>query len=633
MPVVPVNRDKLFAALGQEYTETQFEDLCFEYGVELDEVMTEAELRAQAGDKEEAPEEEGDDVIYKIDIPANRYDLLCVEGISRALKTFVTGQPAHAFTTKDMKAAGTPLQRMVVKPETALVRPFVVCAVLRGIKFDKQRYKSFIDLQDKLHMNLCRQRTLVAIGTHDLNKIKGPFTYEALPPEEIKFVPLKQTREFTAPELFQHYKNDESGRQLRKFLHIIEDSLVYPVIYDANRTVLSLPPIINGSPSQITLDTTDVFIECTATDLTKAKVTLNTVCAMFSEYCTPNAFEVEPVEVVDAFGDVHVFPDMSERQMTVPTEYINRNAGIELDTPTIATLLNKMMLRSSVGADGSSVHVSVPVTRSDVLHPCDVVEDVAIAYGYNNIKWVVPKTSTVGGETPVNAVSDMLRQELAMCGYTEILTWALCSHDESFAYMRKEEDIKGGNPVAVTISNPATAEFQVARTTLLSGALKTVGANAEAPLPLKVFEVNDVLFLDNSVDVGAKNHRHAVAVYMNVTSGFEAIHQLVNRTMEVLGIVPSDRLATAADGSAAEKPSESDLTYDIEPANEPQFFPGRQAYVVFQGKRVGVFGIVHPDVLNAFGISRPCSAMEIQVEPFVFDQFKKPLNCHPVHTE
>jgi hypothetical protein len=73
--------------------------------------------------------------------------------------------------------------RQIVRPETLLVRPFVVCAVLRDVTFDAARYNSFIDLQDKLHQNICRKRSLVAIGTHDLDKVQGPFTYEALPPE------------------------------------------------------------------------------------------------------------------------------------------------------------------------------------------------------------------------------------------------------------------------------------------------------------------------------------------------------------------------------------------------------------------------------------------------------------------
>lgn len=64
------------------------------------------------------------------------------------------------------------MQRLVIKPETALVRPYVIAAVLRGVRLDATRYASFIDLQDKLHQNLCRQRSLVSVGTHNLSTVQ-----------------------------------------------------------------------------------------------------------------------------------------------------------------------------------------------------------------------------------------------------------------------------------------------------------------------------------------------------------------------------------------------------------------------------------------------------------------------------
>lgn len=153
---------------------------------------------------------------------------------------------------------GAPV-KLVVKPETAQIRPFVVAAVLRDISFTPNSYANFIDLQEKLHTNICRKRTLVAIGTHDIDTVKGPFTYEALPPDEITFVPLNQTKEMTGNELMEYYETD---RRLSKFLPIIKSSPVYPVIYDSDRRVLSLPPIINGDHSKIKLTTKNVFIEC-----------------------------------------------------------------------------------------------------------------------------------------------------------------------------------------------------------------------------------------------------------------------------------------------------------------------------------------------------------------------------------
>lgn len=187
MPTVGVTRDDLFARLGKTYTQEEFELLCFEFGIELDDVTSERDMVSK--EQGEAKAENLDDtVIYKIDIPANRYDLLCIEGIARSLRIFKGLQPAPVYSLVE------PTKRVVmnVKASTKEVRPFVVCAILRNVTFDDKVYKSFIDLQDKLHQNICRGRKLVAIGTHDLGTVEGPFTYAAEAPKDIKFVPLTE---------------------------------------------------------------------------------------------------------------------------------------------------------------------------------------------------------------------------------------------------------------------------------------------------------------------------------------------------------------------------------------------------------------------------------------------------------
>lgn len=161
------------------------------------------------------------------------------------------------------------------------VRPYCSGAILRNVKFTPERYASFIALQDKLHQNLARQRTLVAIGTHDLDTIKGPFTYDALPPEEIHFIPLNQKKKMSAVEIMSFYEKD---KHLSKFLPIIRDSPVYPVIYDSNKVVCSMPPIINGDHSKITLNTKNVFIDITGLDRTKVEIVNCILVAMFSQY-------------------------------------------------------------------------------------------------------------------------------------------------------------------------------------------------------------------------------------------------------------------------------------------------------------------------------------------------------------
>lgn len=593
MPTISLGRDRLFEALQQTFTDEQFDELCFEFGIELDDVTTEkAIIRKEKHLDVEAEEDE--EIIYKIEVPANRYDLLSLEGLARGLRIFKGMEQVPEFRVSQMPSNS--LVKMQVKAETALIRPFVVCAILRGITFDEARYNSFIDLQDKLHQNLCRRRTLVAIGTHDLDTMQGPFSYEALPPSDIRFVPLKQTKEFTAKELMEFYKADP---KLKKFLHIIEGSPVYPVIFDSKRRVLSLPPIINGAHSAITLHTKNVFIECTATDLTKAKIVLNTMVTMFSEYCA-NKFEVEPVEVLSANGVSSIYPNLSSREMEVSLSYICDAVGVPFQTKQVIELLNKMQLpaKETPGKEGRDqrICISVPPTRSDVLHPCDVMEDVAIGYGFNNIKQTIPKCVTQGKLQPLNEFSDALRAEVAMAGFTEVLTWILSSREENFDMVKR----KNNGDVAVIVENPRTSEFEVVRSSLLPGLLKTLGHNKDHPRPVKLFELSDIVRLDSSKDVGAKNQRHLAALYCNVNSGFEVIHGLVDRVMQVVGVHP----VAAGDNSG----------YYIQPSKEPEFFSGRQADVFCKGLRIGTFGIVHPEVLQNFLIPDPCSILEINIE-------------------
>eukprot|EP00798_Chlamydomonas_sp_ICE-L_P030413 gene30413-35418_t len=214
--------------------------------------------------------------------------------------------------------------------------------------------------------------------------------------------------------------------------------------------------------------------------------------------------------------------------------------------------------------------------------------------------------------------------------------------------MRKEND----GTTAVEIGNPATAEFEVCRTSLLPSALKTLGANKDTALPIKLFEVSDVVYLskdrdvsdvvylskDRDVgsknkkhlvavsdvvylskdrDVGAKNEKRLVAVYCGKESGFEVVHGLLNRVMDMLGVPhkgSDPALETRFGGS-----------YHWEPSSDPTLFPGRQAKVFCKGQEVGSFGIVHPEVLEKFDIPYAVSALELNIEPFCFDQNFKSL--------
>ncbi|XP_015120127.1 phenylalanine--tRNA ligase beta subunit [Diachasma alloeum] len=593
MPTVGVKRDSLFKALGKTYSDEEFQTLCFAFGLELDEVTTEKQMIS----KEQGVEQSAgasEEIIYRIDIPANRYDLLCLEGLVTGLLIFLEKISAPRYKTIDLDQR----ESIDITERCKQIRPYIVGAVLRGVTLTKESYDSFIDLQDKLHQNICRKRSLVSIGTHDLDTVKGPFTYDAKPPEEIRFKPLNQDKEYNGLEIMELYAHHA---QLKQYLSIIRDSPVYPVVFDSEGTILSLPPIINSDHSKITLNTKNILIEATATDQTKAEIVLDTLVCAFSQYCK-SKFTVETVGVrVNPGKKPIVFlphPKLTYRTVKINSKEAVNYIGVECSPEKVARLLSKMGLQTTVEGD-DQLSVEIPPTRHDVIHPCDIYEDIAIAWGYNNIERTIPQTSTVGNEFPLNKLSDHLRQELAQAGFTEALTFSLCSREDVSEKLGWCFD----KIPAVTISNPKTLEFQVARTCLLPGLLKTISANKKMPLPLKLFEVSDVVLKDKKAECGARNERRLCAVYCNKSAGFEIIHGLLDRVMQLLEVPWSV--------------DKSKNGYYLEAAEDPTYFPQRCAKVIVHGQVIGKMGVLHPEVLQKFELHLPCSSIEINIEPFL----------------
>ncbi|OJJ78734.1 phenylalanine--tRNA ligase subunit beta [Aspergillus glaucus CBS 516.65] len=600
MPTISVDKAALFKELGREYTTQEFDELCFEFGIELDEDTTDTDRPVVDG-VQEPPQ-------LKIEIPANRYDMLCFEGIQLMLNIFLGRKPIPNYRL--VEPSSGQLEKIVVKEDTTKVRPYVSGAILRNVKFDQARYESFIALQDKLHQNLARQRTLVAIGTHDLDTIQGPFTYNALPPKDFSFVPLNQTKELNGEELMAFYEKDKN---LGKYLHIVRDSPVYPVIHDSNNTICSLPPIINGNHSKISVNTTNVFIEMTGLDKTKLEIVNRVMVTMFSQYTT-EPFTIEPIQIVSEHnGETRVVPDISPRTTQAEISFINQCCGLNLSATEISDLLKKMSYDARPSANNPDlVDVDIPPTRADVLHQADIMEDVAIAYGFNKLPRSFPNISgTIGQPLPINKLSDIVRTEAAMAGWSEALPLILCSHDENFAWLNRKDD---GN-TAVKLANPKTLEFQVVRTSLLPGLLKTIRENKHHTVPMKIFEVSDVAFKDLELERKSRNERHFAAAWYGRTSGFEVVHGLLDRMMAML----KSAFITAEEG--LESTAASDSQYWIEELDDPTYFPGHAASVHLRigGKEhnIGTFGILHPTVLEKYELKYPVSTLELNIETFL----------------
>ncbi|KAF2219794.1 phenylalanine--tRNA ligase subunit beta [Elsinoe ampelina] len=602
MPTISVDKARLFKELGRDFTTEEFDELCFEFGIELDEDTTDSKRPIVDG-VQEPPQ-------LKIEIPANRYDMLCFEGIAMNLKVFLGQTTLPNFRLK--APAGGELLEVNVSPDTGKIRPYFSGAILRGIKFDKNTYESFIALQDKLHQNLARQRTLVAIGTHDLDTIEGPFSYEALPPEQIKFAPLNQTKEMSAPEMMQFFEKD---KHLSRYLHIIRDSPVYPIIYDNKRRVLSMPPIINSNHSKITLDTKNVFIDITATDKTKLEIVNHILVSMFSQYCS-EPFTVEPIKINSPHeGQTREAPDLTPRATQASISYINSVCGLQLSPQEMCDLLKRMCYHAKPSLEPDKLDVDVPPTRADVLHQADIMEDVAIAYGFNKLdRKFKSATTNVGAALPINKLADIVRLEAAMAGWAEVMPLILCSHDENYAWLNRKDD-----NLAIRLANPKTQEYQIVRTSLLPGLLKTIRENRHHSVPMRVFEVSDIGLKDEKAERKAKNVRHFAACWYGKSSGFEMVHGLLDRIMLMLKTTFVSDLQEMEE--RRKKEGQALAGYWLEEFEDATFLPGHAASIFIKvGEKpikVGAFGILHPTVLKNFDLVYPVSALEIELEYFL----------------
>lgn len=209
-----------------------------------------------------------------------------------------------------------------------------------------------------------------------------------------------------------------------------------------------------------------------------------------------------------------------------------------------------MSLHATVSPnDPDEILVEIPPTRPDILHECDIMEDAAIAYGFNNLPDTFPATSTVAQPLAISKLSDTIRTEWAYAGFVEVLPLILvrsrwsaylmiskpswqCSHEENFGWLNHKDD----GTKAVKIANPKTLEFQVVRTSLLPGLLKTIRENRSHPLPVRIFETSDVVFKDKTRERQARNERHAAAVWCNKSAGFEVVHGILDRAMQMLDV-------------------------------------------------------------------------------------------------
>ena len=494
---------------------------------------------------------------WAVEFFPDRPDLFTVEGIARALRAWYGVDPG--LRAYDSRPSGFGVK---VDPSVGDVRPHIVAAFVRGVDVTQSRLDALIGLQEDLHWGLGARRRRVAIGIHDAAALSPSFTYTTWGLDEKSFVPLYETRAMTPREILTKHEKGTA------YAHLLEARERVPIIVDSKGGVVSLPPIINAARTAVTTSTRDIFLDVTGTDRWACERTLNMLATALVE----SGGTLETVEI-----DGRTTPDLTPERKELAVSEANALLGTSFNADDVARNLRRM----GFGAHprGDTILVDVPPYRADILHTWDLIEDVAIGHGIFGLEPAPLVARTVGVALPENRTAELARSTLVGLGFLETMNLTLSNERDQFARMQRP----AGH--AVKILNPVTEDTTLLRPTLLPGLMAILKKNAHRDLPQRLFEVGMVTRLEGDTIV---NERHVAGVVIAGRSNFS----------EIKGIV----LALARDLDWGGP----DL---VTKAEDPSYIPGRCADF---GRR-GVFGEVHPAVLDAFGLAHPVMAFELKL--------------------
>lgn len=511
------------------------------------------------------PLESFNEETIEIEVFANRPDLLSYQGFKRCFLSFLGKKPG--MKKYELNKPEKDYQ-VIIDSSTKEVRPYTACAIVKGLKLDQDKIKEIIEIQEKLHITMGRKRKKVAIGIYPLEKIKLPITLKALEPDYIKFTPLESEKEMSGLQILQKHPTG------KEYSHLLAGKSKFPVFTDANNNILSMPPIINSQMTgKVTEDTKDIFIECSGFDFKTLKKFLNILVLVFTDM----GGKVYQMELKGA--PEKITPVFESEKMKISLENTNKTLGTNIDEKKIKLLLESM----GHNYNPKTKEVEIGPWRSDILHEVDLIEDIAIAYGYENLNPEIPKISTIGKESPEEIIKRKISEILTGLELIETSNYHLTNKEYQFEKMgvpeKQEKEF-------VELENSKT-EFNILRKNLSSFILKNLSENVDSEYPQKIFEIGTIFELKQNIQ---EKENLAIAI---TPGNFTEIKQIWMYLMKSLGI------------KTELKETDENTSYLIE---------GRAATIILDNKEIGILGEVHPKILKNWKIKMPVVMLEVNLQ-------------------
>ena len=535
--------------------------------------------------------EDNDENEIEIEIFPDRADLLSPGTLAHASRSFLHGQKSNPKL--EIKPSGISLN---VDKSLKNVRPIIYAAVVRNVDTgqNSEEINEFIqtimDHQEKLHFSLGKRRSKASIGVHDFSELKPNFKVVTVK-DNFEFVPLAMSEKMKIKNILSEHPKGKD------YAHLLQAMDKYPVIIDENNAVLSFPPIINGNHTTVKKSTTDFFIDVTGWDPRACECCLLLVCLELAA----RGGIIESVEINDCDNQNIITPngqpikhELTERLLKSMlgkdfneielSKAINRMGGTylgKIDAPSSS--LEKSNKMGDIILGDKIIQIEMPRWRFDILHPIDLVEEIAIGHGYEDLGSDIPKTPLSGSQLKSSNFTRRLTNCLQGLGLQQITSLTLSNENDQFNYVRWND--KG---IATILANPITVDHTLLRTNLLPGLLRLLNANKHNELPQRIYELGEVVR-------NHSNETHASWLIASPSGGFAEGRGMLQAIMRDMAL---DKFK---------------VNYELieTKENHGPWLKGRGAEIIVSDTKVGEIGEIDPHISKNFELTVPIHGAEL----------------------
>ena len=551
MPVVNILKSRIKASFPNDSIERLLERLPF-LGLDIEGI-----------DKEK----------IRVEYNPNRPDFSSDTGIFRSLKGLlneIVGLPVFKFSFNRS-------YKIIVDHHVKQIRPIILFFVAAQNKnINDFLLDQLISIQEDLHNGIARGRKKASIGIHDLDTIKFPLIYSTKSWKE-SFIPLDQNGPLTFKEILS---TTDVGK---KYGNLLNKHIRYPALNDNNNQIISFPPIINSNKTRVTNKSRNLLIEITGINLETCK----SILAILAYYLYEEGFKIYSGIIHDEKTDFSSLKILKDNEVLVDKYLIDKYLGLDLTFKEIVETLHKSRIGASITKD-KKIKCLVPSYRNDIIHPIDIVEEVAIGYGIDNLKPSMPSFQVSTGIKYADFnIYDKLRETLIGLGFLEMVNFTLIDYTLSTTFNLDNNELLE----KIKVNESKSKEHEFLRTNIISSLINNLSHNVHEEYPQKVFEIGKTFSFKNKI----VEKWSLGALIASKNTNYTEIKSILK---SIFSLNFGEQFTT--------KKNERDL-----------FIRGRSANILFQDKTIGFVGELSPQFITKFNLRLPVSMFELNLSNLI----------------